>query len=131
MEHVHLLVKARVLNPPKTKKVINEWLKEMVEKIGMVVAAGPISSYVNQVGNLGITSAICIETSHISLHGWDEEDPPLIQSDIYSCKNFDVDVALEHFKVFDIVKLEYIVIDRLTNETLRKGEIPNVNRTER
>ena len=131
MIHKHLLIKAQVLDPPRSNEFIKEWLTKLVEKIDMVIAAGPISSYVETEGNLGLTSAVCIQTSHCSLHVWDEVDPPLIQADVYSCKEFDIKDALEHFEVFNIVKMEYILIDRMKNQIVKRGEVSNANRTKR
>ena len=84
----------------------------------MVCAAGPISSYVTKKGNEGLTAAVLIETSHISIHVWDKADPALIQFDLYSCKDFNVDIVLTHFSVFNPVHIEYMLLDR--NEKLER-----------
>lgn len=131
MDHKHLLIKARVLSPPRSEDHINQWLKELVSKIDMLIAAGPISSYVETPGNLGLTSAVCIQTSHCALHVWDEEDPPLIQADVYSCREFNIYNAIKHFDEFDVVQLEYVLFDRELNEIVKRGVVTNANRTER
>ena len=58
--------------------------------IDMKTIKGPFASYVNNIGNRGITGFVMIETSHIAIHIWDEPDPALVQFDVYSCADFDV-----------------------------------------
>ncbi len=110
--HVHLIVRGFVNNPPRTEETLNEWLKELVDKVGMVVVAGPTSVYVNEPGNEGVTGTITLATSHASIHVWDNETPSLVQFDIYSCKEYDIDVVLDHLNKFDLVSCDWIYIDR-------------------
>jgi len=110
--HVHLIVRGFVNNPPRTEETLNEWLKELVDKVGMVVVAGPTSVYVNEPGNEGVTGTITLATSHASIHVWDNETPSLVQFDIYSCKEYDIDVVLEHLNKFDLVSCDWVYIDR-------------------
>jgi hypothetical protein len=53
--HLHLLVKGYIKNPPREEAKLNQWLKSLVEKVRMVVVAGPTSVYVDEPGNEGIT----------------------------------------------------------------------------
>ena len=110
--HVHLIVRGFVNNPPRTEESLNTWLKELVDKVGMVVVAGPTSVYVNEPGNEGVTGTITLATSHASIHVWDNETPSLVQFDIYSCKEYDIDVVLEHLNKFDLVSCDWVYIDR-------------------
>ena len=61
--HLHLLVKGYITNPPKSEELLNDWLRELVSKVGMVVVAGPTSIYVNEPGNEGITGTVTLATS--------------------------------------------------------------------
>jgi S-adenosylmethionine/arginine decarboxylase-like enzyme len=124
LHHQHLLVKAFVRNPPKEEIVLNEWLKELVEKIGMKIVIGPFSKYVSACGNSGLTGAVIIETSHIaahistshvSCHIWDEPSPAMIQLDCYSCSYYDPEVLLKHLGKFHLASYEVMVIDRNKN----------------
>ena len=86
--HLHLIVKGTFKTPPKSEEVLNDWFKRLVEKVRMVVVAGPTSVYVNEPGNEGITGTVTLATSHSSIHVWDQLDPAMFQFDIYSCKEF-------------------------------------------
>lgn len=110
--HVHLIVRGFINNPPRTEETLNVWLKELVDKVGMVVVAGPTSVYVNEPGNEGVTGTITLATSHASIHVWDNETPSLVQFDIYSCKEYDIDIVLEHLNQFDLVSCDWIYLDR-------------------
>jgi S-adenosylmethionine/arginine decarboxylase-like enzyme len=112
LKHHHLLVQAHVKNPIKDVDFAKQWLSELVIKVGMVIAAGPIASYVETPGNRGITAAINLQTSHASVHGWDEVEPALVQFDIYSCAPVDLDIVWEHFSVLEPISLSYKFLDR-------------------
>ena len=89
--HKHLLVKAEVDKPIVDVERAREWLSDLVEEIGMSITehGGPHVDYVNKEGNCGIAGIVMIETSHISIHIWDQLVQPIVQMDVYSCKNFD------------------------------------------
>jgi len=131
MEHQHLIIRAEVLNPPTDNKFIEDWLIDLVGQLGMKVAAGPISSYVTKKGNRGITAAILIETSHIVIHVWDEKNPSLIQLDVYTCSNLDVERTIDHLGIFNPVKVEYKFLNRNTELiVIDEGGTHGSNRTE-
>tara|TARA_B100000965_G_C19593196_1_gene758882 strand:- start:2744 stop:3073 length:330 start_codon:yes stop_codon:yes gene_type:complete len=89
------------------------WMNNLINKINMKLLQGPNISYVNQKGNRGITCMALIETSHIVLHIWDEQDPGLFQLDVYSCKDFNLqDVISSLNNSFNITKLQYKFLDR-------------------
>ena len=87
LEHKHLLIRAEVDNCPSKGELgyVLTWMNGLIAKIDMKLMQGPNISYVDQVGNRGITCMALIETSHIVLHIWDEESPGLFQLDVYSC----------------------------------------------
>ncbi len=71
------------------------------------------ASYVDKDGNKGLTAIVMIETSHIAFHIWDEVDPGLVQFDLYTCGQLDLDKVMSIFKKsFDVVKLDYMLFDR-------------------
>jgi S-adenosylmethionine/arginine decarboxylase-like enzyme len=111
--HKHLLVNAKISNPVKSEAQGIEFLTNLVDKIDMKIIKGPFASYVNVEGNRGLTGIVMIETSHIAFHIWDEVRPGLIQFDLYTCGQLELDKVLSIFKeTFDIVTLDYILFDR-------------------
>jgi S-adenosylmethionine/arginine decarboxylase-like enzyme len=115
--HLHLLVKGYVKNPPKTAETLNVWLSELVSKVDMKVVAGPTSVYVDEPGNEGVTGTITLATSHAAIHVWDAEEPAMFQFDIYSCKDYDPNVVLNHIdNNFDLAEAYWSFIDRNKNE---------------
>ncbi len=114
--HLHLLVKGYITNPPKQEEVLNKWLSELVSEVGMKVVAGPTSVYVDEPGNEGITGTVTLATSHAAIHVWDKENPSMFQFDIYSCKDFEPEVVLNHIhKNFDLTEAYWSFIDRNNN----------------
>jgi S-adenosylmethionine/arginine decarboxylase-like enzyme len=110
--HLHLIVKGTILNAPKTEAELNDWFIRLVEKVRMVVVAGPTSVYVNEEGNEGLTGTVTLATSHSSIHIWDAEVPAMFQFDIYSCSCFSAEEVLDHLNEFGLVEYEWIYIDR-------------------
>jgi S-adenosylmethionine/arginine decarboxylase-like enzyme len=110
--HLHLIVRGYVLNPPKKEEVLDAWLTSLVNKVGMVVVAGPTSIYVDEPGNEGITGTITLATSHAAIHIWDANTPSLVQFDIYSCKEYSIETVLDHLNEFGLVEYDWIYIDR-------------------
>ena len=122
--HLHLLVKGHIKNPPKSEEILNHWFKELVNKVRMVVVAGPTSVYVDEPGNEGITGTVTLATSHSAIHVWDKQEPAMFQFDIYSCSCFEVSEVIEHLNEFELIDCEWLFIDR--NEGLKitdKGSI--------
>jgi S-adenosylmethionine/arginine decarboxylase-like enzyme len=113
--HQHLLMKIWVQNPPKKVSVLNDWFVNLVHKVKMEVVAGPTSVYVNDPGNEGLTGTVTLATSHASIHIWDNENPPMAQFDIYSCKSFTLEDVLSQFETWGVVKVEWVMIDRNNN----------------
>jgi S-adenosylmethionine/arginine decarboxylase-like enzyme len=115
--HLHLLVKGYLLNPPKTEDILNNWLSELVNNVGMKVVAGPTSVYVNEPGNEGITGTVTLATSHASIHVWDNDNPPMFQFDLYSCSEFTAKQVLDHIDDwFGLIEAHYQMIDRNGND---------------
>jgi S-adenosylmethionine/arginine decarboxylase-like enzyme len=111
--HLHLLVKGYVKNPPRSEEILNNWFKELVDKVRMKVVAGPTSVYVDEPGNEGITGTVTLATSHSSIHVWDAQDPAMFQFDIYSCSEFSPEEVLGHINEhFDLQEAYWSFIDR-------------------
>jgi len=111
--HLHLLVKGYISNPPKSEEILNQWFKELVSKVGMVVVAGPTSVYVDELGNEGITGTVTLATSHASIHVWDAIHPSMFQFDLYSCSDFTPEQVLSHINEhFNLQSATWQFIDR-------------------
>ena len=115
LDHKHLVLRAEVINCPAEDSLheILDWMKTLIKKIDMKLMQGPTISYVDQPGNRGTTCMALIETSHIVIHIWDEPDPGLIQLDIYSCKEFNLEIVMKHIKeYFNVLNMQYKFLDR-------------------
>ena len=113
--HKHLIIRAEANRVPTDEEQLTEWLKDFIDSINMKILMGPYVKYCKVEGNRGITGIAVIETSHIAIHVWDEPNPSLMQIDVYSCAEFDVDEIAEKIKSdFDVVKLDYKYLNRET-----------------
>ena len=114
-QHKHLIVRDDIGWCPQEENlnIISDWIRSLIKKIDMKLLAGPYTTYVNEKGNKGMTSVAIIETSHISLHIWDEVSPGLMQLDVYSCADFNPpDVFDKVNELFQTIKMEYKFLDR-------------------
>ena len=116
--HQHLLVKCWVTNPPKKEEQLNKWFTYLVDTVGMKVVAGPTSVYVSDPGNEGLTGTVTLATSHASIHIWDNAEPPMVQFDIYSCKEFTLEQVMKCFNPWGLIKAEWVMIDRNSTPTI-------------
>jgi S-adenosylmethionine/arginine decarboxylase-like enzyme len=112
LQHKHIIIRAEVEAPPFDTTQIELWLKQLVNDLGMKIMMGPISGYSPIVGNRGLTAAVVIETSHIVLHAWDEDDPAMLQLDVYTCSHLDKNVVLDAIEQFKPVHVDYKILDR-------------------
>lgn len=115
IKHKHLLIRAEVSEPPKNEEHIIFWIKELIKKIDMKLLAGPYATKVTKTGNAGLTGVAIIETSHIVMHTWDENNPSLIQLDVYSCKDFKETDVLNCLSKFKPIEVDYKYFDRENN----------------
>ena len=111
-KHKHLIIRAEVKHPITSEWELRKWLKNLVKIIDMKIVGGPYTAYVTKEGNRGITGVVMIETSHISIHIWDEERPSLVQCDIYSCAEFQQGEVIMHLDIMKPQKIEYMMVDR-------------------
>ena len=120
--HKHLLVNAKVNNAVKSEAQGIEFLTNLVERIDMKIIKGPFASYVNVEGNRGLTGIVMIETSHIAFHIWDEVRPGLLQFDLYTCGELNLDKVMSIFKeTFEVASLEYVLFDRENGFVVEKS----------
>ena len=112
--HKHFIIRAEVNQPPREseQQYIRDWISCMIEDIGMKLLYGPIVKYVKVKGNEGMTAIAMIETSHIAMHIWDHEDPPLLQLDVYTCGTLKPEIILKALQEFDPVKIRWKQLDR-------------------
>ena len=111
--HKHLLINAKVEKPIKTEGQAMAFLEKLVERIDMKIIKGPFASYVDKPGNRGLTAIVMNETSHIAFHIWDEEDPSLLQFDLYTCGKLNLaQVLLALGETFNVINLDYQLFDR-------------------
>ena len=113
--HKHLIVRAEAVKPPMDESFLKDWMMDFIKSINMKVLMGPYVIYHNVPGNRGITGAAIIETSHIVMHVWDEPNPALMQFDVYSCGEFDLEKICNKIKEdFKTSKIEYKYLNRET-----------------
>ena len=111
--HKHLLLRGFITNAPTSEQVVIDWLRDFVDRIGMKVVQGPFASMSTEEGNRGLTASVMIETSHIAYHIWDEMDPSLIQFDLYTCSELNVNYVLDTISsFFNFTEYQYMVLDR-------------------
>ncbi len=126
--HKHLLINAKVEKPMNSEKKAKTFLKDLVERIDMKIIKGPFASYVDKPGNRGLTAIVMIETSHIAFHIWDEEDPSLLQFDLYTCGKLNLaQVLLALGETFNVINLDYQLFDRENGFVLEdSGSFPKI-----
>ena len=113
IKHEHLIARAELTYTlPNTKfgeEILNAALHKMLSGLGMKVARGPDFWYCTDEGNEGWTVSCIITTSHIVIHTWDK----LLQLDVYTCSDLDIDVVYDFFQnVGGVDRMEYKLLDR-------------------
>ena len=112
VKHNHIIIRAKVNKPPQDIRFIKKWIKKLIKAIGMKILGQPMSHYVNDKGNKGLTCLAILNTSHIAVHTWDESCPALLQLDVYSCGNLDKSIVFDSLKQFEPKEINYVTIDR-------------------
>tara|TARA_R110002095_G_scaffold153821_1_gene133669 strand:+ start:104 stop:484 length:381 start_codon:yes stop_codon:yes gene_type:complete len=113
--HKHLIIRAEAMQAPTEEEKLKKWFEEFIRSIDMKIFMGPYVKYCDMPGNRGITAVAIIETSHIAMHIWDEVNPALMQFDVYSCGELDVENICNKIKEdFEITKIEYKFLNRET-----------------
>jgi len=112
VEHKHLMVIADVGLPPIEPTSVERWMSVLVSALGMKILIEPRAKYCDMPGNRGLTCICAIETSHIVIHAWDETSPGLMQLDVYTCADLDLDVVWSAVKEFEPNNLRWKFYDR-------------------
>ena len=111
--HNQLLINGYSDNPPTDEAFIKQWMENLVQEIDMKIIQGPYTAYVTKEGNRGLTAIVMIETSHIALHVWDEDNPGMIQFDLYTCSTLPVNDVIENLKSsLGLKDYSFMVIER-------------------
>ena len=111
--HMHLMVRGHATHRPTDKDEVTTWLRDFVSFLDMKLLQGPYASYVDAVGNRGMTATAMIETSHIAFHVWDELYPSLVQFDVYTCGSLNILQTLDKLNdYFQFADFEYLAYDR-------------------
>ena len=96
-------------------EAITNFLDELPKEIGMTKIMPPyVFKYDggDKPEDWGVSGFVIIAESHISIHTFPEKE--YFSLDIFSCKDFDIDKALEIIK-------EYLGTDRLEIKTTNRG----------
>lgn len=114
LQHKHLIVRAEIKTPPGPKDTpfMEQWFKDLIQDIGMNILMGPYVTYLDKEGNRGFTGVSIIETSHVAMHVWDEDSPGLMQLDVYTCGELDINKVFFALKCFSPSKVEFKYLDR-------------------
>jgi S-adenosylmethionine/arginine decarboxylase-like enzyme len=110
--HKHLIIRAEVKKPIMTIDAANSWMTKLIDTIDMKIMMGPYANYLDVPGNRGLTIVAIIETSHIAMHIWDEDDPALVQLDVYTCGPLDPYDVVEALRDLQPIKIEMKYLDR-------------------
>lgn len=112
IEHHHLIFQAKVERNNLKKEDFENMFLKLIDKLKMKVLIPAQFAFSHQKAWTGI---IGIVTSHLSFHYWTKEQ--YVQFDIYSCKNYDKNKAIEYLKKFwNATKIKSIVIERKVDE---------------
>ena len=112
LKHRHLLIRAEVNSPPQRDFDLGSELRSLVKHIDMKILAGPTTAWCPVEGNRGWSGTVIIETSSITFHSWTESHYPVIQLDVYSCKDFEIKTVLLWLQQFEPERIDYKFLDR-------------------
>lgn len=121
--HNQLLINGYSDTPPTDEAFIKQWMEDLVKQIDMKIIQGPYTAYVTKEGNRGLTAIVMIETSHIALHVWDEDQPGMIQFDLYTCSTLPVESVIDNLKTnLGLKDYSYMVIERAQGFNILEGK---------
>ena len=109
--HIHILVTGYTLESFTEDSVsfLEQWFRELVDAIDVNILVEPKAVWCDTKDNEGVTGTVVIDTSHCSLHHWSGENP-YYKFDLYSCKDYEVEVVLEYLKKLGTYKVEYMLV---------------------
>tara|TARA_B100000902_G_C27115603_1_gene815901 strand:+ start:584 stop:949 length:366 start_codon:yes stop_codon:yes gene_type:complete len=113
MKHKHLLISSEFTKTPFINtEFTKSWIWDLVKKIDMEILYAPRAVRCDKKGNEGVSAFCLITTSHICLHSWEKTEPNLVQLDVYSCKDYDINIIIGEINKFKPLSLKYKFIDR-------------------
>lgn len=112
LEHKHIIIRAIVTKPPVEIDSIKKWIINLVDKLNMKPLGDTVAVYVNKKGNRGLTCLQAIETSHIAFHSWDEDNPAVVQLDVYTCGTLRKQTVFDALEQFKPTEINYLTLDR-------------------
>ena len=112
---MHLIIDGYSSNPKilQDEDYLRNWLEAYPSMIGMTRISPPyVLKYAgSELEDWGISGFVFIAESHIAVHTFVERN--YINIDIFSCKDFDTDKAVEDFQQgFHLFKSRTCLIDR-------------------
>jgi S-adenosylmethionine decarboxylase len=95
----HLIIDLDHCQPTSMVDVtgLEEFLKKLVASIDMKVLKGPLVAE-GIPANPGISGFVIIDFSHCSIHTFSNHQEAMV--DIFSCKEFDIDMAMKMAKEY-------------------------------
>ena len=123
--HLHLLVKGYVNNPPKAEKLLNIWLKELANRMDMEILIDPTSAIITKNGNEGLVGGIILTDATASIRVWNSESPALFQFNLYSYNSFNATDIIHHINFwFELNRAHWQLVDR-NGDTFKTLKISN------
>lgn len=122
-DHKHIIIRAFVKHPPREARFLDAWCKDVISRVGMKVIGGPLVVYSDMEGNKGHTAIAILDFSHLSIHVWDEIDPALIEFDLFSCKDFDVNIVLQKLEEFKVMSYSTLTVDRNDYDRVKRNQV--------
>lgn len=108
--HMHMIVTAKIDHASVPGHVLKEWIEDVVHSVNMKVISGPHVVYSDVKDNEGWTGIAVLDFSHISVHLWPNDN--LIEFDLFSCKDFDVNTVIDHLRFFGLIDYSVKIINR-------------------
>jgi S-adenosylmethionine/arginine decarboxylase-like enzyme len=109
--HNHLMINAETAFPITNKRQLRKFLKGTAEVIGVHRLGGTRVRYSRRAGARGLIGSLMLDTSHISIHIFDEPVPAHIRIDVYTSGSLDVELTIlkivNDLKIDDIQWLHY------------------------
>lgn len=113
LNHRHMIVTAYCTDCPTSTEAGENWLRKLVDLVNMQILFDANAIYCEDLGNEGVTGVVGLTTSHASFHSWHMAEKPFLTMDLYSCRDFDTDLVLQHLEEgFGATRTHFMVIDR-------------------
>jgi S-adenosylmethionine/arginine decarboxylase-like enzyme len=105
------MINADTAFPITNKRQLRRFLKDVAETIGVHRLGGTRVRYSRRAGARGLIGSLMLDTSHISVHIFDEPVPAHIRIDVYTSGSLDVELTIlkivNDLKIDDIQWLHY------------------------